>query len=186
MFQRRVFDSNLAVFVVYPTAVFGLLAVSTAAPILIPIANLIVLVLAINVCIAFAPGVLSALFSDKPFDKSDYLGLGIFNSWAALVLRSGWVLAWRWLGEPHWMTETDFSTFFISLSAYAAVMHIISPGALKEAVPPRRWVIIGFWVGLAVLLGLLMIYSSDIQERIRHASTPNDTAPTLSGLVRPL
>ena len=171
---------------VLPNLAFLVVSALTSSPALIAVLNLIVVALSVNVCIAFGPNVLDAIFGKRAIDKADLLSLGIFCSWFALVLRTVWSLVWRWFGQPLWLTNTAFSSYFIFIAACGAVFHLAAPGSVKESVPPLRWVKIGAWIALGVFVGLLLLYASDLQDKWHDLTGPNDRASTPSTFVLPL
>ena len=183
---RQVLHANGVRLVLLPIIIFAVVAITTVAPILIPILNLVVLALSIWVCIAFGPWVIEVLLSDRPLDNADLMVIGVVMSWLALAMRTSWALVWRWLGQPQWMLSTHFSSAFIALTACAAVLHIIAPGAIKDRVPTKRWIQIGAWVAAAVFAGLLLVYSSDPRQAIDKPVSPiEQIGPTPNASVLP-
>ena len=56
----------------------------------------------------------------------------------------------------------------------------MAPGALDEQVPPKRWVKIGAWVGIGVLLAITLTELHDIEALVHRLAPPHDrqAAPT--------
>jgi hypothetical protein len=162
--------------VVLPHATFFAVAYVTDAPALIAVLNSVDIALSVAVCIAFLPSALDAIFRDGPADKAVFLTLGIFCGWEGNSLRSGWSLAWRALGMPDWFANTDMTSYILFVIGAGALFHLLAPGALDEDVPPKRWVKIGAWVGIGVLLAIALTYLHDIASFLHGLAPPHDRA----------
>ena len=147
---------------IVPNIVFGAIALLTPATGFITVLNAALVALALGVCLAYGPPVIAALTSDKrPMDRADWLGIGIFCSWFAVVVNRTWSISWRYLGRPDWLLESDIVSYALWLSACAAVFHLAAPGAIGEMVPPRRWINIGILVAVLMFMSLLLGYDFD-------------------------
>jgi len=162
--------------IVAPHVVFLAIAWFTDAPPLIALLNSVDIALSVAVCIAFLPSVLEAVFSDEPADKAVFLTLGVFCGWEGNSLRSAWSMAWRALGEPRWFADTDVTSYILFVVGCGAFYHLISPGALDQGIPRRRWLNIGAWVGAGVFLALILAYLEDIERFMHHPAVPHDRA----------
>ena len=166
---RLAFKRRFLVYAVLPNLLFALVAYLTPAEPLIVILNLVLISLSVTVCFAFAEEVFRFIFMDVPLDKGYLLIVGIFLTWSASVLRSGLSIVWRWLGEPPWITNTDFTNYFLFLMIVGAVLHVLSPGSISEQIPPKRWIRIGAAAGIGVFLALMLLYASNIRTQWQHA-----------------
>jgi hypothetical protein len=76
---------------IVPNIVFGAIALLTPATGFITVLNAALVALAMGVCLAYGPPVIAVLASDKrPMDRADWLGIGIFCSWFAVVVNRTW------------------------------------------------------------------------------------------------
>ena len=138
--------------------------------------NSIDIALSVAVCIAFLPSALEAVFQDRPADKAVFLTLGIFCGWEGNSLRSGWSMAWRALGMPDWFANTDITSSILFVIGAGALFHLLAPGALDEQIPPKRWIKIGAWVGVGVLLAISLTYLHDVAAFVHGLAPPHDRA----------
>ena len=162
--------------VVFPHIAFFMIAWATEASALIAALNSIDIALSVAVCIAFLPSALDSVFRPGPADKAIFLTLGIFCGWVGNSLRSGWSMAWRALGMPDWFANTDMTSYILFWIGAGALFHLLAPGALDEQVPPKRWVKIGVWVGVGVLLAIALTCLHDIAGWVRGWAPPHDKA----------
>lgn len=135
---------------IVPNIIFAVIAILTNASVLITVFNAALFAIAIGVCLAYGPPVAAILLSQRTMDRADWLGVSIFCSWFSIVVIRGWSIAWRWLGKPEWLLESDIVTYALYMQLCAAIFHLAAPGALGDRVPPRRWINIG--IGVAVLI----------------------------------
>ena len=171
--------------VVYPHLAFFALAWFTDAAPLIAVLNSVDIALSVAVCIAFLPSACDAMFGRGPADKAVFLTLGIFCGWEGNALRSGWSMAWRALGMPTWLADTDITSYILFVIGGGALYHLLAPGALNESVPPRRWIKIGAWVGTGVFLAIILTYLHDIETFVHGLAPPHDHA-AVPALLRQL
>ena len=171
---------------VLPNIVFAVLAITAEALPLISILNLVVITLAVNICIAFAPSAIKSMFGTHQLNKVDFLTLGIFSVWFSIVLGTGMTLVWRYLGEPSWVIDNNFNSYRSFMLVCAAVFHLASPGSIHDAVPSRRWIKIGAWIAAGVFAALLLLYASDVRQNFRLTIKPHDHGFSPSSFVVPL
>lgn len=188
--MSRVLDVLLAprlwTLFIAPNIAFLAVALATEAFELISVLNIVVVALATNVCVAFAPNVVDAIFSKRAADKADYISIGIFSAWFSIILGACLSLVYRYLGEPRWLVDTDFTSYRNFMLACAAVFHLAAPGSIKDRVPPIRWVRIGSIVAAAVFVALVALYSSDLRNAWRGVMTPHDHGAGPAGFVVPI
>lgn len=146
---------------IVPNIIFAVIALATNASSLILILNSALFAVAIGVCLAYGPPVGNILLSGRPFDRADWLGLGIFCSWFSIVVIRAWSISWRYLGKPEWLLESDIVTYALYLQLCAAVFHLAAPGAIGDRVPPRRWINIGIAVAVLIFAALGFGYMFD-------------------------
>lgn len=146
---------------IVPNIIFGIIALLTPATAFITVLNAALVALSIGVCLAYGPPVAAVLIGTRRMDRADWLGIGIFCSWFAVVVNRTWSIVWRYMGRPDWLLESDIVSYALWLSACAAVFHLAAPGAIGELVPPRRWINIGILVALLMFLSLLLGYVFD-------------------------
>ncbi len=136
-------------------AAWGAAALVTDATPLIEVLNGLLLAVACGVCVAFFPTMWEALRARRP-RADQILVAGIWWSWLAVVEQRVWSIAWRGLGTPMWLVNSDVTTHFVSVALLAGLMHLAGPEAIDGRVPARQWVRIGVIAsgGIAVVLGL--------------------------------
>jgi hypothetical protein len=144
-----------------PNILFGGIALATSATALISVLNAALFAVAIGVCMAYGPPVLDTLWSGRPMDRADWLGIGIFCSWFSIVVIRAWSIAWRYLGKPEWLLESDLVSYALYLQLCAAVFHLAAPGAIGNRVPTRRWINIGTAVAVLIFAALVLGYMFD-------------------------
>lgn len=145
-----------------PHAIFAGLALPTAAPWLIAILNGSSLALSMGVCVAFLPAMFGIFFKPGALDRGDYLSFGIWLTWFAVIMQAIWSMIWRWRGMPLWMADTDFTSYFLFMRVCGAVFHLAAPGAIDNHIPPRRWIMIGILIALAVIAVMLAGWMLDV------------------------
>ena len=148
--------------------VYVAIAFATADPQLIVVLNLAKVALASMVCVAFAPGVLAMMSTDDALDKESWLILGIFLSWFGSTYQGVFSLAWRYLGQPAWLVNSDIVSYPLFLICIAAVIHVAVPAVIQGRLPTAKGIRIGVMVGLAVFIGLLAVYWQDISTMVKH------------------
>lgn len=148
--------------VVLPIAVFAVLALATEDRALIIVLNIVQVAVAVAVVVAFLPEMGRIIFTNDPMNRPSWLAYGIWVSWMAVVYRSFESLAWRIMGQPSWLINSDLTSAYLFMGTVGAISHIVKPGGLNERVPPREWIRIGVIIGLAVAMALLTIYGADI------------------------
>jgi hypothetical protein len=156
-------------FFILPNLLFAAVAMSTDAGWLIGILNSLLISLAAGVCCAYGPAAIRILFTHDPIEDSDCLSLGIFISWGAIIELRAWSVVWRWMGMPAALTNTDFITYGLFMSATAAVLHLGAPGGVNGRIPTTRWIKIGILVAAVVLLTILVSWSlttADLFDRL--------------------
>lgn len=144
-----------------PNIIFVALAFATRNIHLIGAFNIINLAVAVMVVIAYAPVVIDIFTNERPIDRSDWLGLGVFLSWQSTIMLRLYSIAWRWMGQPDWLTDSDILSYGLFVQFSAGILHLAAPGALNARVPTRRWINIGIWVGVFVLVALVLGYFFD-------------------------
>lgn len=150
-----ILNARLWALFVLPNAVFLLIAYATDASWLINILNSVVLALAAGVCVAYAPGIYGILFTKEPAARHDWLVLGIFIAWMSMIEMRAWSIAWRWLGKPWQLVDSDFTSYGLFSLVIAAVMHLAAPGGVGNRVPTVRWIKIGVWIAVAVFIAIV-------------------------------
>ncbi len=83
-------------------------------------------------------------------------------------------MAWRAMGQPEWLANTDFTSYMLFVIGAGALFHLLAPGALDEDVPPKRWIKIGAWIGAGVLLAIVFAERDDIASFIQTFHPPHD------------
>jgi hypothetical protein len=104
---------------ILPNIVFGIIAYLTPATGFIPVLNAALVALAIGVCLAYGPPVIAVLVGKRKMDRADWLGIGIFRSWSAVVVNRMWSIVWRYMGRPDWLLESDIVSYALWLRARA-------------------------------------------------------------------
>ena len=127
-------------------ALYAVVAMATDAPVLILFGNGVALSLSAGVSAAYFPVFLIALASPRP-GKGDYLGAGIFLSWASWFVAGTMSVMARDMGWP-WIYNTDWTTFRLLLTVMAGMLHLWAPNAVEGRVPRARWVTTGIVVAL--------------------------------------
>ena len=150
-FSASTFMRRLLFLLLLPNAFFALLAVPSDAPWLIGILNGCSLALSAGVCVAFLPSVFAIFFKPTRLDRGDYLSFGIWLTWFAVIMQATGSIIWRSKGMPIWMADTDFTSYFLFMRVCGAVLHLAAPGAIDNQIPPRRWIMIGIIIAVAVL-----------------------------------
>lgn len=153
----------LTLFIV-PNLLYALVALSTDAQLLITLLNGALLALAVGVCVAYYPVVWLVLKDEAENDTADWLGLGVFCSWAAIVYARIFSMIWRaWGGDGDWMLNSDLVTYQLFLSISAAVFHLGAPGAIgNRRVPTVRWVKTGIYAAAGAFGALVVGYTFDM------------------------
>jgi hypothetical protein len=140
-----------AIFVfLMPNAAFAAAAVMIDAKTLVAVFNSAMGSLACGVCVAYFPTIRNFLGSYRKIDRADLLALGIFFAWFAIVLRTGWAIAWRYNGYNLDWTDSYFQSYYIFLSICAAIFHLAAPGAIESRIPTIEWVKIGLLVAIGI------------------------------------
>lgn len=141
---------------IVPNALFAILAIAVPEKTLILAFNGMLAALSVGVCVAYGPLVIHILTRPEPIDRADLLAVGIFCSWFASVMFRSWSLYLRYGPTAGQLLSNDFLSYALFLSICAALMHLLAPGALKDRVPTRRWIQIGFvaCVGVFAILAL--------------------------------
>ena len=122
---------------------------------LIELMNGLVLAVACGVVVAYLPLMREAVFEPRPA-SAQILTAGIWLAWLAVLENRLWSIAWRSLGQPEWLLDTDFTTHFIALSMLAGLFHLAGPEAINGRVPSREWIRLGVIVGSGALLAFLV------------------------------
>lgn len=146
---------------VFPQAMFAALAWTTEAATLIPALNVAMVALAVGVCVAFSPSVIRFFSGRGWMDQGDALSIGIFTTWFATALNGGWSLTWRYLGQPAWLANNDFVSYFRYMFVAGAILHLVAPGAIADRIPPAQWVRIGSAVAITVFVAFAVIWALD-------------------------
>ena len=63
---------------------------------------------------------------------------------------------------PPWMVSTDFTSYFLFMRVCGAVFHLAAPAAIDNHIPPRRWIMIGILIALAVAIVMAISYVLDM------------------------
>ena len=161
-FTLSTFWRRLLLLVAIPHIAFLLLSLPTTAPFLIGLLNAISLSLSVGVCVAFIPAMLAIFFKPHALERGDYLSLGIWITWFAVIMQAAWSIAWRARGMPLWMASTDFTSYFLFTRVCGAIFHLAAPAAINDQIPPRRWIMIGILIAVAVALAILVSYMVDL------------------------
>ena len=163
--RRVLFGRRFWIYFVLPQVVFGVLAVLTDASDLIPILSVALVALSFGVCVAFLPAALTFFSGTGAMDRADALSIGIFATWFGSALSGSWGVAWRYAGEPLWLANNDFVSYFRYMAVCGAILHLAAPGAITDRIPPSRWVKIGAIVAVSIfgtfLVGLCLHLIAD-------------------------
>ena len=116
----------------------------------IEIGNVMVLALATGIVVAYAPVAWQAMKHD-PIDGANILSLGIFTSWAGVLVARGVSIIWRLAGQPVDWLNSGWWGIHIALSCIGGLYHIVAPEAVAGRVPTKHWIRIGLLVAFAVL-----------------------------------
>ena len=157
-----------------PHFVYFAVAWWTSAPDLIAVLNPVCIALSVAVCVAFAPGVIDAIWGRQPFDSSAFMIVGVFYGWYGNALRQAWSMVWRALGAPEWLANTDFTTYVLFILSCGAAFHLLAPGAIGEKVPRHSAVRIGMWVGVGVFVGMSLSYRDTLFSFVEWFHPPHD------------
>lgn len=141
-----------------PQLLFVALNYATDGGALITVLSVTLFAAAVGVCFAYAPAVYDALVADRDLDRADWLSMGVFVSWAAIVLIRAWSIFWRFLGKPDALVNSDIIAYSLYMSLWAAVFHLAAPGAISDRVPARRWINIGIAVTVFLLFAIASGY----------------------------
>jgi hypothetical protein len=95
--------------------------------------------------VSYGPEVWKILRGQRPA-HGDLLILGVFLTGVGFVLQGVWFLLWRLGGKPNWMLDATGFAAIVLLLVIAAVLHVLSPGAIGAKVPRRNLL----WLGVAV------------------------------------
>ncbi|MDB5177500.1 MAG: hypothetical protein JWN75_1168 [Candidatus Saccharibacteria bacterium] len=139
---------------VLPNVLFAIVALATSASTLITVLNAALFAIAVGVCLAYGPPVVRILMTEDQMDTADWLGVGIFCSWASIVFIRAWSIVWRSMGKPEWLLESDIVTYALYLQLCAAIFHLAAPGGINSRVPTRRWIDIGITVSVTIFVVL--------------------------------
>jgi hypothetical protein len=136
---------------------FILIALILEPNVLVNIMNASLFAIAVGVCTAYSPIIWYMIWSNNTkLDSSDWLGLGIFTNWTAIIGIRLWSLAWRWAGRPDdWGDDTVLS-YMLFLSCCGGVFHLVATQAVGGRAPKRSWLIVGAWVSGVVFVTLLL------------------------------
>ena len=150
------------VLIVLPPALFVFLSYMTQDQALILILSVVLTAISTTATVAFTPEAFRIIHADVPMTRSSYLVYGIWVSWSANVYGACLGLFWRFVGEPDWIPDSDFTSLRLFLLCVAGACHVIKPDGLTEHVPTREAIRVGLIVGAAVGIGLLIVYFPDI------------------------
>jgi len=143
-------------FFILPQIIFLCSVLALGGSQLIEIFNILNLSLAVGVVVAYAPVVFNSIFSDRPLDRADWLGIGIFLSWFATIELRTYSIIWRWMDQPLWLTQSEILSYALFCQTTAAIFHLAAPGAINNRIPTRRWINIGIAVTLVVIGALAL------------------------------
>jgi hypothetical protein len=141
-----------------PQIVFAGIAFLTDAAFLITVLSATLFAAAVGVCFAYAPAVYDAMTAERELDRADWLSMGVFVGFFAIVLLRSWSILWRFLGKPEWLLNSDFVSYSLYMSLWAAIFHLAAPGAISDRVPARRWINIGIAVTIFILVAIASGY----------------------------
>ena len=141
-----------------PQLLFLVMNYVTDGGALITVLRMTLFAAAFGVCIAYLPAVIDAFTADRDLDRADWLCMGVFVSWAAVIVISAWSVLWRVLGKPTWLLDSDVIAYSLYMSLWAAAFHLAAPGSVKDRVPPRRWINIGIAVTVVMLCAIFSAY----------------------------
>jgi hypothetical protein len=154
---------------VFPNLLFLAVAFWLPVEAMLIIFNGLATTMALGVCVAYAPAVLSIMFDDHGrIDRGDLLAVGIFCGWFAIIVRSAIQFYWRYLDQPADFLDNYFVLYAIWLMLCGATFHLLAPGTVSSRVPTRRWVTVGIWVaaGGAIILFTLWWTGVLIHEQV--------------------
>ena len=157
----KLFNRRLLLLFIVPNLLIGAIMLVSRNVQLIGVFNVLNLALATWVVVAFFPVVFDVLFTNRPIDRADYLGMGIFLGWSSTIWLRSYSIVWRWFEQPPWLTDSDILSYGLFLQSCAAILHIAAPDAIGNRVPARRWIKIGAVAGGVVFLALVMGYFFD-------------------------
>lgn len=143
---------------VAPLSAFLFVAAVTKAPGLIVFINAALFSASAGICCAYAYPTYLAFFGPRTYlDRADLLSIGIFFSWAAVFMTRGWSIAWRYLGKPDWLLESDILSFALATQLYAAGFHLAAPNVVRGEIPKPRWVRVGIFVAVVIFTALMIV-----------------------------
>lgn len=101
---------------------------------------------------------LKMLWNEQVPDASHALIMGICLAFSADTVGSVLSIIWRWNGMPNdWRTASIW--YFPSyITAIAAMMHIVAPGAIKGKIPKRNVIVVSCAIGVSALLASFIIF----------------------------
>ena len=147
---------------------------------------MMVMSLSVGVVFAYLPSALAFVFADREADNADFLTVGITSGFWAIVIITAYTAVYRWYGMPASMQSTDIISYARFFMAYAAVCHLVAPGALKQSIPPRRWLLVGVTASLGIFAALVILYFANVLSIVQLIVGPHDLfdAPSLGRVFR--
>ncbi len=166
-----------------PILVFVPLAYYTEDTALILVLNIVLASVASAITVTFTPEAMRILIGKGHMNRGDLFAYGIWLSWGAVVYRVIETLAWRYLGQPMWLVNSDITSGNLFISCVAGIFHIARPGELNDRLPIRQNIRIGIIVGLSVAAGLAVVERDDICVAWTHQKVSWMHTPGLESAV---
>lgn len=105
-----------------------------------------------GVLTSFGPVSWDAIRSKTP-DTSDLLAIGGFLKSFALVVLSGWIIAYRIAyGYTPLLRESLVFMAILAISTYGGVLYLVSERSLPGNIPTREWIRGGIWVASGLFM----------------------------------
>ncbi|GEP11103.1 hypothetical protein [Methylobacterium gnaphalii] len=147
---------------VLPNALFAVAAYFMSGPEMITAFNAALVALASGVVISFLVDAMRTIISHKPMLKVHWLVLGITTHWAGTDGQRVWSIAWRWVGQPMWMTDSRFIAYCLFLSTVGAYFHLAAGESIgEERIPRAKWVRYGALAAAGILIALVLGFVID-------------------------
>jgi hypothetical protein len=153
--------------VLFFMALYAMANVVLSYPQMILCLRVLEIAFGVAVCVAYSGSMLEAIKTPSP-DRFQIILMGVFGSFAAVVMAGLVGYMWRTAGEPAWVINSDLIAFPIWLRIQAAILHLKAKGALGQDVPRAERVRLGIMMGaVAMVLMFALARSGDIAAGFR-------------------
>jgi hypothetical protein len=125
------------------------------------------ILIAVAVIITYYPHWYSAFHAER-LGKVDQLALGVFVTWMAVFFHACYSLAWRALGNPDWMVQSDMMGIPYFIAMMGGTLHITAMRTEKGTVPMANvtMVMVAFITG--ILAGMAGAYYGEILQNLEN------------------